>query len=292
MDKNKEEIKKEILEIFKKLPKIIQDAITKSGWEQTLRTLVDKYNLRIDQGTQLENMTFALMMGQFSAEEYYNSILNEFDLEQDKAKMLFQEIDDNIFGSIEDIIQKLEQDQKRKELDEQIEEKESQKETYLRDDVESANMDDQILTVTRDEILKGIEDPEKINEVGQKSELPDLQDSNVMPRENGQKNDIQTPMNPETNNNQNYGSQYSNASQVPSGNEVSLEQTGQEIVEKESEIPADLPIAQNVKPQEENQNAKKELEGPIDPVEAGLNSKVSTYNKDYKGSDPYRETIE
>lgn len=240
----KEITKEETIEIFKQLPKIIQDAITKSGWEVTLRNIVNRYGLRIDQGAQLESMTLGLMMGQISSQEYYDSIRGDFELGEDKSTSLFQDIDDEIFGKIGDIIQKLELDQSREKFDEQI----PKKENFVKDSVESASMEDEILTVTRDEILRGIEEPEKIQMPNK--DLPDLKNSNVMPP---------------SNNVQNF--------ETPKKQNVELEN-------KEVEIPSNLPA---------NNNQNK---GPVNPVEAGLNSSISTSTKDYKGSDPYREPIE
>jgi hypothetical protein len=173
MDKdNQKEEKQNLSEIFNNLPKIIQDAITKSGWEREIRYIVKRYKLRIDQETQLENMTFALMMGQLDPKEYYNSIMNEFGLEKEVAETMFQEIDEKVFANISRMITRL-------DAEEQLKESAPEKATGVRDDVESASEPDEILTVTRDEILKDIENPERIKE---KKPLPDLQEKQTMPQ--------------------------------------------------------------------------------------------------------------
>jgi hypothetical protein len=190
MEQNIDKTSQEILEIYKALPKLIQDAITKSGWEKKIRDIVTKYKLRVDQGTQLENMVFGLMMGQLSAEKLYSAIVNDFELGEDQGKLLFQDVDDQVFGNIEDLIMKLEIEEKGKEIEANKEEvvvKEAEKkiptqttwkektletdsnlqketETFLREGVESATSNDKILTVTRDEILQDIEEPEKIGQ--------------------------------------------------------------------------------------------------------------------------------
>jgi hypothetical protein len=267
----------QILEIYNSLPKIIQDAITKSGWENSLRNIVNKYQLRIDQGTQLENMTFALMMGQLSAEDYYDSILNEFGLEQDKAKNLFEEIDASIFGNIEDIIRKLEVDQENEKLtanssqptavSKQAQQPQSLKEPdtdlqkeidsegtfqvgkdrqrFVKDNVDDVARNDEILTVTRDEVLRDIEEPEKIGQAMSQdnptaSSLPDLKSSSVMPK-----------------------NQSSSSDEHGSGQAQAVE-TETKLTES----------------------------GPVDPIAAGLDSRVSTSSRDYRGSDPYREPLE
>lgn len=252
---------KEILEIFQGLPQIIQDAITKSGWETTLRGIVSKYRLRVDQGTKLENMTFALMMGVMDPKEYFDLIHTDFDLENDDANALFQDIDEKIFARIEEMTRSLEKIEKSKNVPEETKETESH--NFLKEGRETSSQDDEILTVTREEILRGIEDPEPnvITDI-----LPDLKQSSVMPKsaekidsELPVKKNIEPPVQPTP------------VVQIKTPNDVEI---------REEQIPSNLPIQNSEKPK------------TLDPVDISLKNKISTSNKDYQGFDPYREPIE
>jgi len=299
MEKNIDKTSEEILRIYNGLPKIIQDAITKSGWEKKVRDIVTKNKLRVDQGTQLENMVFALMMGQFSAEELYTSIMEDFDLDEGNAKLLFQDIDEQIFGNIEGIIMRLELNEQEKDLlgnkkevaqVKSIEKKEPSEKTweektlssdsilrrdtntFLREGVDTATANDEILTVTRDEILRGIEEPEEADE-------------DVEPFESDVPNTVttSTPDVPVS------------TQPIPSTDISSDSKTDTNFMSDTSDTETMLdPVDDNL-PNLTNSNVmpglKKEKSKTIDPVEAGFGSKVSTSSKDYKSTDPYRESI-
>jgi hypothetical protein len=291
MEQNIDKTSQEILEIYKALPKLIQDAITKSGWEKKIRDIVTKYKLRVDQGTQLENMVFGLMMGQLSAEKLYSAIVNDFELGEDQGKLLFQDVDDQVFGNIEDLIMKLEIEEKGKEIEANKEEvvvKEAEKkiptqttwkektletdsnlqketETFLREGVESATSNDKILTVTRDEILQDIEEPEKIGQ-HKKIDVSVAAEGTAAWYESTSKKTVAEEPKNET----------SEPVKAPEST----------LTEPPNNLP-DLSGASVMPGKEQVENSK-----PVDPVEANLSSKVSTSKKDYKSSDPYREPIQ
>ena len=271
------EVDKEILEIFKSLPQIIQDAITKSGWETILRGIVSKYHLRIDYGTKLENMTFALMMGVMEPKEYFDLIHNDFGLDKETADMLFQDIDDKIFSRIEEMTMMLETQQTLEEPEK--EEKHTQ--TFVKEDRGLHTKDDEILTLTREEILRDIEDPEKIKMT---DTLPDLKDSFVMPK-SASLNEQPKPANV--------------SAPVPVINktvEVKEEQISasmplnKTVEVREEQIPSNLPTEKVTPIQKEEPKIVNPK--PLDPVDLGLTNKISTTSKDYKTFDPYREPIE
>lgn len=303
MEKNIDKTSEEILEIYNGLPKIIQDAITKSGWEKKVRDIVTKNKLRVDQGTQLENMVFALMMGQFSAENLYTSIMEDFDLDEENAKLLFQDIDEQIFGNIEGIIMRLELNEQEKDLlgnkkevaaGKAVEKKEPSEKTweektlssdsilkrdtstFLREGVDTATANDEILTITRDEILRGIEEPEEIDEDSAPAESVTPNQSTTYA---AQKSDMQVsaPAIPST--------------EISSDSKTDINFMSDTSDTEKMPAPADdnLPnlTNSNVMPGTKENNFKT-----IDPVEAGFGSKVSTSSKDYKSTDPYRESID
>lgn len=253
MDTQTTQEDKEILEIFKSLPQIIQDAITKSGWEVILRGIVSKYHLRIDQGTKLENMTFALMMGVMEPKEYFDLIHNDFGLDTEGADSLFQDIDEKIFSRIEEMTRKLEEE--KKEPDQQ---------TFVKEDREVSSKDDEILTLTREEILKDIEDPQQ-NKA--EDNLPDLEDSVVMPKTKEEvklKTEVpDTAVSPDINKN---------------------------VEIREEQIPSNLP-QENIVPIKKEE-PKFDNTKPLNPIDINLNKTVSASNKSYQTVDPYREKIE
>jgi len=251
------------LERFKTLPKSIQDAILHSGWQNIIRNLVNQYGLRVDQGTQLENMVFSMMLGSTDSDEFFKFIMDDLKLDEPKALELFKDIDFKIFTSIyKDVVDLgpdslLQVDETKKEIEtEDFPSFENSKETFMRDDIDSSSADDEILTVTRDEILRDIENPVNLNL--KEDSLPDLMDSTIMPK------------------NQESG--------VSNQKAVNSEQgTENDIEIREKEIPANLPSATETKVEENK---------PVNPVEAGLGSKVSTSSQNYQSNDPYREPIQ
>jgi BMFP domain-containing protein YqiC len=238
-----DETNKIIKEQFDRLPKKIQDAIVKSDWEKEVRKIAQKYRLRVDQGNFLENEIFLFMLGLESLEDLVSELQEELGGEGVDVFAILGEVEDGIISKIRSIVQ------------------ENTKNTYLKDGVKNAAQPDEILTVTREEILKDIED-ESLDDTRDKAdalekELPKLENKNVMPSSE------EIP---------------STKSQIPNKSEISNPKSQTELVQKEEEIPANLP-------------SEKSSE-PIDPVEAGLNNTVSTSNKGYKEKDPYREPIE
>lgn len=256
---NEQNIKKEDLtddeiteQRFNALPKVIQDAILNSGWQNIVRNLVKQYKLRIDQGNELENTVFGLMLGMFDSEELFDFIMNDLNLGEENAKKLFSEIDEKIFNDIYRNVMKSGVYSDQLGANNKTEDKSLSKENYVREDIENAAKDDEILTVTREELLKGIEKPDEIKNESEKA--PDLSKSNVM------------PINQQS---------MVNSQQSSTG--------AKDLVE----APVNLPSGNDV-PQKENYVEDK----PVDPIEAGLSSSVSTSNKGYKEKDPYREPLE
>ena len=93
---------KEIEERFNELPKTVQDTILNSGWEKTTRNIVDKYNLRIDQGASIEQETMFVMFGFDDADDFTKNIMNEAGIKEDLANKITEEINRDIFKLITD----------------------------------------------------------------------------------------------------------------------------------------------------------------------------------------------
>lgn len=264
------------LQRFKALPKIVQDAILNSGWQNIVRGLVNEYKLRIDQGNELENIVFGLMLGMFDSEELFDFINKDLGLEEDRAKDLFNKIDQKIFNDIYNNVMKSgvydlndEDSEVPMQTSDEAEEtlkrltEDRPKENYVKEGVDNAAKNDEILTVTRDEILNGIEKPEDFK--NNSDSYPDLEKSNVMP--NKETSDM--------------------GHETPAFEKPATPSTETAITEAPNNLPSGE--IKNTAPVETKEESE---DGPIDPISAGLSSSVSTNNKGYKGSDPYRESIE
>jgi len=127
-----------VAEELKKLPQQIQNLITKSGWEQTVRKIVDKHNLRVDQGADLETETLLVMLGLSSPEDFLSNVKNEAEIPDLLAREIVEDIDRNIFSKLKDTLRELTQD-----------------------GIDMSEFGQIIEDVPdRDSVLKGIEDPE------------------------------------------------------------------------------------------------------------------------------------
>lgn len=96
MDESTPEIKKR----FKELPPVIQQIILKSNWKEQIKTIAEKYKLRIDQGAALETETFLVMLGFEGPEDFYRNLTQEVRLNKEQAKLIAHEIEDRIFLKI------------------------------------------------------------------------------------------------------------------------------------------------------------------------------------------------
>lgn len=105
-----DELKKLIEERMVQLPDVIRDAIVSSGWENTIREIVRKFNLRIDQGSSIETETFLVMLGIENKDQYLENIIKEAKIDKDTAQKITSEVSQKIFSLIkENIIKKTEE---------------------------------------------------------------------------------------------------------------------------------------------------------------------------------------
>lgn len=127
-----------VVEELEKLPQQIQDLITKSGWEQSVRKIVDKHNLRVDQGADLETETLLIMLGLSSTEDFLSNIKEQADIPDALAREIVSEIDRNIFEKLQATLREL-----------------------TDEGVDMSNFGQVVDDVPdRNDVLKGIEDPE------------------------------------------------------------------------------------------------------------------------------------
>ncbi len=135
-----------VQEQFLSLPKAVQDVITESNWQFTIRDIIKKFNLRIDQGGVIENEVFLVMLGFQDADDFLENIIREGNMDRGIAGALEKEVGAVIFAPL------------RKALMQKIDE-----------NAEAVKMIQTIKTSqpleSREDLLKQIEDPSEIPEI-------------------------------------------------------------------------------------------------------------------------------
>lgn len=101
------QLPKEIEQRFNELPKSVQDIILNSGWEKTTRSIVEKYNLRIDQGAEIERETMFIMFGFDKPQNFINNISKQAKLDEKTAIDIAVEINDQVFSKIRTGVEKV-----------------------------------------------------------------------------------------------------------------------------------------------------------------------------------------
>lgn len=135
---NEETSENLITEKFATLPKVVREAIINSSWQEKVRDIVKKYNLRIDQGMTIEQETFLVMLSIEKPDDFTANLVREAVITEPIAKMISVEIGQKVFDSIKSELVKL------------TEEKEIVEEVKKEEDLDAES------------ILKDIEEPEKI----------------------------------------------------------------------------------------------------------------------------------
>ena len=128
-------------EQFDSLPKLVQDVIVNSNWQLSIRDIIQKFNLRIDQGGVIENEVSLVMLGFQDADDFLDNIMREAALTKDVALSLEREVNSVIFAPL------------RAALMVEMEKSSAPKTKEIPAPVPEE---------TRDDILKQIEDPEEI----------------------------------------------------------------------------------------------------------------------------------
>jgi hypothetical protein len=112
-----QETEKIILERFKNLPPKIQDAITKSNWQEKIQLIGQKNNLRIDQISELQTNTFLTMLGLQNPNEYQSNIQNELNIGGGLAQTITKDVNDKIFKEVRSLLVAI--DEAEKQLEEE-----------------------------------------------------------------------------------------------------------------------------------------------------------------------------
>ena len=89
-----------IEERFKELPNTVQDAINESDWLTTLRSIISKNNLLIDQGLSIETETLLMMLGLEKPKDYTKIIKKEAKLSREQAIQIATEVEEKILSVI------------------------------------------------------------------------------------------------------------------------------------------------------------------------------------------------
>lgn len=94
------ELKNIIQEQFKLLPKIIQDTILNSNWEEKIRRVVKNNNLHVDQGAAIENLVLITMLGIETPETFVQNAKEYAEVSEEQAYTISSEVEREIFGDI------------------------------------------------------------------------------------------------------------------------------------------------------------------------------------------------
>lgn len=94
------EINEQLLERFKQLPQVVQNAITSADVQQRLRTLSNKNHLHLDQWGALENEVMLTLLGIQSAENLSLNIQKHVGLPPEIATPLTEEVMKIVFEPI------------------------------------------------------------------------------------------------------------------------------------------------------------------------------------------------
>lgn len=130
----------EIKERFLELPESVQKIIVESGWEETTREIVSKYNLRIDQGSFIETETMLIMFGFISADDFKKDLISEAKIDEETANKIEQDIGNNIFKLIKDKIRVVtEENIESKNSEEEVKQAEPEREKSEEDITHAEN---------------------------------------------------------------------------------------------------------------------------------------------------------
>lgn len=98
------EIEQLIKNTFSALTPKLQEAITGANVADSLRKIAEKHRLHIDQGQQLENETFLVMLGLDVVEHYQQNIKKSLRISEELADAITQDVQAGIFLSIRELL--------------------------------------------------------------------------------------------------------------------------------------------------------------------------------------------
>ena len=97
---NEQDLKEQIQERFKQLPKVIQDAATSADVEKRLRILADTHQLHVDQWQLLENNVMLTLVGFQPMEELAENIRSDLGIREEAAERLAADVSKIVFEPI------------------------------------------------------------------------------------------------------------------------------------------------------------------------------------------------
>lgn len=95
-----EETTKMIKERFDALPKMIQDIILSTNYEETLIEIGKQYQLNVEQLGTLEQETTLTMMGLTPIKDFEGELTRELNVDKMKGNQIVKDINEKIFLSI------------------------------------------------------------------------------------------------------------------------------------------------------------------------------------------------
>jgi hypothetical protein len=131
MDNDKDnETAKLIKERFDALPKMVQDAILSSNYENSLLEIGKKYQLNVEQMGFLEQETTLTMMGLTAVTDFETELANELKIDKTKVAQIVADINEKVFFNIRTLLKLMNTPAGEKpSVDEEIDEKPLQTQT-------------------------------------------------------------------------------------------------------------------------------------------------------------------
>lgn len=98
------------LERIKELPLDLRMGITNIDFLSAIRSIQRENQLHIDQGASLEDLTFRVILGDISDDEYIRNLQNDLSVGREMAYKLANEINDTVLEPIRTEIQNIQQE--------------------------------------------------------------------------------------------------------------------------------------------------------------------------------------
>lgn len=95
---------------LQELPLDIREGVLAVDFLAALQKIQTQYRLHIDQGALLEELTFRLMLGDITEEQYMKDMQNELHINQDQSNLLANAINENIIEPIKIEIERIERE--------------------------------------------------------------------------------------------------------------------------------------------------------------------------------------
>jgi hypothetical protein len=101
MDENTTKL---IRERFDSLPKMVQDVILSSDYENSLLEIGKQYQLNVEQLGMLEQETTLTMMGLTPLKDFETELIHQLNVDKEKGSQIVKDIDEKVFLRIRDLL--------------------------------------------------------------------------------------------------------------------------------------------------------------------------------------------